>query len=326
MDMNASTDQAGTQSVEDRLADKLWGPAEGNAAPEQDAAPAEEAEIDQADDQADDTEEEVVQQSSAVDEVEVEHDGWKGKVPAKLKAELDKAADYTRKTQEVAEQRRLIEASQRAQQEQTAFQQAAAQEFRQLQQIEAQLEQYRTVDLSTVDGDTLQRMSMAAANLREERARLQEQLGSKRTEFKQRVMQSWADMTKQAREVIVKTIPNWDGDAPHVAKFALDQGFPFEFITGYDRESREPVGPGIVDPTFAKTLHMAWKYSQLQQGKPAATQKASKAPPVLKPGAVDNRSMKQVEHMNFRKAIKNAGSDTRKAELIGDRLGRKFNF
>ena len=57
-----------------------------------------------------------------------------------------------------------------------------------------------------------------------------------------------------------------------------------------------------------------------------ALAKASKAAPLLKPGAVDPRSSQQIEHMNFKKAIKNARSDGQKAELIGDRIAKRFNF
>ena len=312
-----TTDQAPEQSVEERLADKFFGPADKADEPQAHADDADEAEDDQTDDQA--------EQSPGVEEVEIEHENWKGKIPAKLKAELDKGADYTRKTQEVAEQRRLVEAQQRIQQEEQAFYQSAAKEYQQLQQIEAQLEQYRTVDLSQVDGESLSRMSMAAANLREERAKLKEGLDSKRGQFKKQMVAQWDEMAQRATQAMT-TIPNWKAVAPQVAEWAINEGFPFEFITGYDRQTRERVGPGVVDPTFAKSLYKAWQWDQLQASKPAAQQKVNKAAPVLKPGAVDARSMKQVEHMNFRKAMKNAPTDSRKAELIGDRLARKFNF
>lgn len=316
MNENTPTDQAPEQSVEDRLADKLWGPAEGDSPPE--SEPADEADDDQPEDQE--------PQSPGVEEVEIEHEGWKGKIPSKLKAEIDKGADYTRKTQEVADQRRLIEAQARAEQERAAFQKSAEAEYEQLRQIEAQLEQYRKVDLSQVDGETLSRMSMAAANLREERAKLQEAINGKQGEFRKQLASHWDQMAEQARQSVARAIPSWDKDAPQVAEYALSQGYSFEMLTGYDRQTRERVGPGLVDPTFAKTLHKAWQWDKLQSSKPAAQAKAANAAPVLKPGAVDARSMKQVEHMNFKKAMKHARSDSQKAELIGDRLARKFNL
>lgn len=319
--MPSETDQvAPQQSVEDRIGEMMWGnnsaePAEVETAPE-------EATQDQADET--DTEETAQETAPAVDEIEVEVEGWKGKIPAKLKAEIDKGADYTRKTQALAEEKRLYDAQIRAYQEHQAFVQEASKELSALQQIEAQLEQYRGVDLSQIDSETLSRMSMAAANLREERAKLKETLEQKQGQFKQKIVGSWDQMANQAREVIVKSIPNWDSVAGQVAQWALQEGFPFEHITGHDRQTRERVGPGVVDPVFAKTLYKAMQWDKLQASKATATNKAAKAPPVVKTGVSDPRSQQQIGQMNFKKALKSAKSDSLKADLIGERLASKF--
>lgn len=291
----------------------------------------EEEVVDQAEDAADQVDESedseaVEQQTEAVDEVEVEVEGWKAKVPSKVKDALEKAADYTRKTQEVADQRRLMDAQNRLSQEQQAFYQAAKQEFDQFQQIEAQLEQYRKVDLSQVDSETLSRMSMAAANLREERAKLKEALESKKGEFKQKMVSAWDDMASKAHEAVTRSVPDWDKSAASVAEWAIREGFPFELITGHDRSTRERVGPGVVDPTFAKTLYKAWKWDQLQSNKASTTTKTSKAAPFVKPGSADAKSSAQITELNFRKAMKQAKSPNEKAALIGEKLARKFNF
>lgn len=326
--MPSDADQGGTvqtggtgQSLEDRIGSTLWG---------DEPAAAEEAAVDQAPDQdsgdeADDQAEEAPQ-SSAVEEVEIEVEGWKGKIPAKLKAEIDKGADYTRKTQAVAEKERLFAVQMRTQQEQQAFLQSASKELEQFKQIETQLEQYRQVDLSQIDGETLSRMSMAAANLREERAKLQEILGNKRGEFKERMLGNWDEMTHKAREVIVKSIPEWDKVAGTVAQYALNEGFMFEHITGHDRSTRERVGPGVVDPVFARTLYKAMQWDKLQASKATTLTKATNAPPVVRPGAPNTSSNKAVEQTNYQKALKVAGSETRKAQVIGDRLMKSKLF
>lgn len=311
-----------TESRVDSLLDRLIG---AEPAPE-DQPPEAEDHDDQADEGEDDQAEEQSPAEPAVEEVEVEFEGKALKIPAKLKAELDKAQDYTRKTQEVAEQRRIFEVQQRTQAEQQAFLQSVQQEAEQLQQIEAQLEQYKKVDLSQIDSETLSRMSMVAANLREERARLKETIDGKRGDFKKKVIGAWDEMAEKARAAVLTTIPEWDKAAKSVAEYAITQGFPFEVITGYDRQTRERVGPGVVDPVFAKTLYYAMKWHQLQTSKPTATAKVANAAPVIKPGAVDTRGSKQIEHMNFRKALKNTANPSKKAELIGERLSKRFGF
>ena len=245
---------------------------------------------------------------TVLDEIEVEVEGWKGKIPAKLKAEIDKGADYTRKTQALAEEKRLYDAQIRAFQEHQAFTQVASKELTALQQIEAQLEQYRGVDLSQIDGETLNRMSMAAANLREERAKLKEALDQKQGQFKQQIVGSWDQMSNQAREVIVKTIPNWDSVAGQVAQWALNEGFPFEHITGHDRKTRERVGPGVIDPVFAKTLYKAMQWDKLQASKASTPNKIANAPPVVKPGASNPGAINEKSYKEARQKLGKSGS------------------
>lgn len=309
-----------TPSIESRVEAKLFG--EPKAADEQIEST---DQADEAVDQADEESEAVDPPKSAVEEVDVEtDDGWKGKIPTSLKAELDKAADYTRKSQEVADRARIIDAKQRLDQENQAFYQSAHKEFERMREIDAVLDNYRSVDLTTVEESTLSRMSMAAANLREEKAKLKESIDSKRGEFKTKVVSAWDDMASKAHEAVTRSITDWDKNAGKVAEYAIAQGFPFELITGYDRTTRERVGPGVVDPTFAKTLYKAWRYDQLQSGKSTQLEKAQKGAPMLKLGAADTRTKDQVSITNFRKALNTAQSPARKAQLIGERVAARL--
>lgn len=300
-------------SIESRIEAKIF----GKPAPEQDQQTDDQA-SDVVDDQAEPEGEAVEQQAPAVEEVEIEVEGWKGKIPKALQAELDKAADYTRKAQEVADQRRLVESQRRVEQENQAFYQSASKEFDRMREIDAALENYKKVDLTTIEDTTLSRMSMAAANLREERAELKASLDVKRTEFKGKVVSAWDDMASKAHEAVTRQISDWDKNAGKVAEYAISQGFPFELITGYDRSSKERVGPGVVDPTFAKTLYKAWRWDQLQNGKSTQVEKASKGAPILKPGAADTRTQAQVSKQTYRKAFGAAESQGKKAQVIGD--------
>lgn len=283
--MPSDDDQAAPQqSIQERLSAVVM---QNTTTDDADAGPSTDQDTtDQVDDSDDDEPSEP--QVETVDEVEVEFDNWKGKIPAKLKAEIDKGADYTKKTQTLSEDRKIFDTERRIQHEYQMFTQSAQKEVNQLTQIDAQLEQYRTVDLSQIDGETLARMSMAAANLREEKARLKETLESKRSEFKGNMIQQWDQMATQARDVIVKSVPNWDGVASEVAQYALNVGFPFEHITGYDRKTKERVGPGVVSPEFATTVYKAMQWDKLQSSKVTATAKVAKAAPVFKQGAPSN--------------------------------------
>jgi hypothetical protein len=310
--MPSDVDQAEIpQSIEERIGSHFK--AEAKAEPE---IPEPEAAEPETTDQAqDDPPPEQEEESPAVEEVEVEVEGWKGKIPTKLKAELDKAADYTRKTQTLADEKRLFDAQQRAIYEQHQFTQAAKEEISRFQQIEAQLEQYRTVDLSQIDSETLSRMSIAAGNLREERAKLKESIESKHGQFQTTLHKSWDEMAQKAREVIVKTVPDWDKVAPKIAQYALNEGFQYEHITGHDRQSGTRVGPGVVDPTFARTLYKAMQWDQLQAGKATNLAKATKAPPVVKPGATSTGASERT-YKDARARLGKSGSVEDAAALL----------
>lgn len=280
--MPSEVDQAAPQqSVEARLGSFFGAPEE----PEVDTAPDQEVtdQVEESDD-----EETTQPEAPAVDEIEIEVEGWKGKIPAKLKAEIDKGADYTRKTQALADERRLIETQVRSQQEQSAFMQSVSKEIEKLRQIETQLDQYKQVDLSQIDGETLSRMSIEAGNLREERGMLQDALKEKRGEFRKHVLSNWDDLTNKALTVISKDIPNWSSVASDVAQFAIKEGYQFEAITGHDRQTHERVGPGVIDPVFARTLYKAMQWDKLQASKATTPGKVANAPPVVKPGAPTN--------------------------------------
>lgn len=294
--MPSEVDQAATpQSIQERLGAVFSAPAEEDDVPSVDTATASD-EPDQVD--TDDGEESAPQAESAIEEVEVEVEGWKGKIPAKLKAEIDKGADYTRKTQTLAEERRLIETQARLQQEHQAFLQATKTEQDQLRQIDAQLDQYSAVDISQIDADTLNRMQYTANQLASQKKKLESAIGEKQGQFKQQMLSAWDEMTNRARTVITKDVPNWDSVAGDVAQFAIKEGFPFEIITGHDRQTRERVGPGVVDPVFAKTLYKAMQWDKLQASKATVTGKVANAPPVVKPGAPSN-----IQAANAKKAL-----------------------
>lgn len=281
--MPSEVDQAvSPQSIQERLGAVFSAPTAEDDVPSVDTA-AISNESDQVD--TDDGEENAPPAESAIEEVEIEVEGWKGKIPAKLKAEIDKGADYTRKTQALADERRLIESQTRLQQEHQAFLQATKTEHDQLRQIDAQLDQYSSVDISQVDADTLNRMQYTANQLAAQKKKLEATIGEKQGQFKTQMLGAWDDMTNKALGVIKATVPDWESKAGDVAQWAIREGFPFEVITGYDRQTRERVGPGVIDPVFARTLYKAAQWDKLQTSKASTSGKVANAPPVLKPGA-----------------------------------------
>jgi len=85
-------------------------------------------------------------QSHADDTDEVEHDGQKYRVPKALKGAFLMHADYTRKTQEVAEQRRALDERQSTIGQQAQLLQEHAQDISRLIALNDQLAQFDKVE------------------------------------------------------------------------------------------------------------------------------------------------------------------------------------
>jgi hypothetical protein len=303
--MPSEVDQAAPQqSIEERLGALVQGDAPADT-PEVEAANDGES-TDQVEEG--DGEETTPESTPKIEEIEVEVEGWKGKIPAKLKEAIDKGADYTRKTQALADERRLIETQARLQQEHQAFLQATKSEQDQLRQIEAQLEQYNAVNIAEIDAETLNRMQFAANQLASQQKKLEAKVSEKRDQFRTQMLGAWDEMTSKAHDVIVKSVPNWDSVAGDVAQFAIKEGFPFEVITGHDRQSRERVGPGVVDPVFAKTLYKAMQWDKLQATKATVPGKLANAPPVVKPGGNNTGALVERSYKDARARLGKSGS------------------
>ena len=82
----------------------------------------------------------------ADDSEEIEYEGEKYKVPKSLKDAFLRQSDYTRKTQEVAEQRKEFERQRDQFQQQAAMQRQHIEDFSQLHTIDAQIERFKNVD------------------------------------------------------------------------------------------------------------------------------------------------------------------------------------
>jgi hypothetical protein len=110
--------------------------------------------------------------------------------------------------------------------------------------------------------------------------------------------------------------------AGEVAQFALQQGFPFEVITGHDRQTRQRVGPGVIDPVFAKTLFKAMQWDKLQTSKASTSGKVANAPPVVKPGGTNTGVIADRSIKEARLKLSKSGSVDDAARLLGMRERR----
>jgi hypothetical protein len=195
-------------------------------------------------------------------EEEVEYEGNKYRVPKELKDALLRQADYTKKTQEVAETRRAIEAereallaNQRELAQAAERQKANVQVYAKLTAIDDQLQQFSQVDwnaLNEQDPIQAQKLFMQQSQLRDARSQLTNYLSE--LDYRQSIetQQKIAKQLEQGEETLAKEIKGWSKELKSELKeYGLQVGF-----------SKEEMSQ-IYDPKAVKLLHKAFMYDQL---------------------------------------------------------------
>jgi hypothetical protein len=197
------------------------------------------------------------------DSEEIEHEGQKYKVPKALKGAFLMHSDYTRKTQELAEQRKEAEATrERYLKADSELVEAKAQE----KAIETSLKEFEQVDwnkFSETDPVQAQKLFFQYQQLKDLKNQATQrtaQLEQTRTSEQQ---QHIAKLYAQGQEVLSRDIPNWNPEtAKKVSEFAVrEYGFTSD-------ELRQ-----VYDPRLVKVLHAAMIGNQVlkQSSKPKTT-------------------------------------------------------
>jgi len=226
--------------------------------------------------------------------------------------------DYTKKTQEVAEQRKALEdyaqavkAQEQAFQQQVQLNQALIGDVAQLTAIDQQLAAYNDVNwqqLSDTDFVEAQKLFFTYNQLQQKRANLAQQFETKQQQFLQAQQQSLAQRIEQGKAVLSKEIPNWSRETSQaIISTGKDYGFTDDELSA------------IVDPRHVKVLHDAMQWRKLQSNK-AVKNKVSQAKPLVKPSAdqVKNKANNNVKQV--RDALRKTGKDDYAKKLIENML------
>ena len=214
---------------------------------------------------------------------EIEHAGKKHKIPKDLKPLLMMQQDYTRKTQEVAADRKAVD-DYRAQTEAQVRHQAEM-----VQQYTAEIAQLHTIDqrladYANVDWKAWRAQNFMEANegfqewqlLKEQRGQLTQSLQQKQFQARQEAEQRSREAQKaeetelskryeQTLDVLKAKVPGWNQEiAKKVSTFAIE-------TIGY---SADDLKRGAADPRAMLLMHAAWEGSQLKAQQKAAAKKA----------------------------------------------------
>ena len=223
--------------------------------------------------------------------------------------------DYTKKTQEVAEQRKQLETLE--QQLKTQEQQFAEQaqlnnllieDVAKITALDQQLSQYANVDwqkLTDSDFVEAQKQYMAYNQLQQQRNDAVSQFEAKRQSALAKHQESLAERIRKGKEVLAKEIPNW---SPETTQAVVTTGKEYGFT---DDELN-----AIVDPRHVKVLHDAMQWRKSQNKKPLVKKKVASAKPVVKPGAKDPKVAANSNAKKMREQLRKSGSSELASKLI----------
>jgi len=186
---------------------------------------------------------------------EVEYDGKKYSVPKELKDAFLRQSDYTRKTQEVAEQRRMAEDQiQQARQFQEVTQRNI-QAISELNNIDSQLKRFANVDwnaYSDQDPIEAQKSWFQYQQMQQTREQLAGQISAQERNRQIQTQQAIARQLDEGRKVLEREIKGWNTE---VAKKLVDYGKTL----GYQETELQ----SVMDPRAVKALHKAYLYDQM---------------------------------------------------------------
>jgi len=226
--------------------------------------------------------------------------------------------DYTQKTQQVAEQRKELEAyaesikaQEQAFQEQMQLNNVLIEDVAKITSLDQQLNQYANVNwqqLSDNDFVEAQKLFFTYNQLQQERSQLVSQFEAKKQQVVQKQTQLMSEKIAKGKEILAKEIPNW---SPETNQALLSTGKDYGFS---DAELNS-----IVDPRHVKVLHDAMQWRKLQQNS-VVKKKVSNAKPVVKPGSKDTKAEANSNHRQLRESLRKTGKSDAAQKLIENML------
>lgn len=307
MDTTPQNTEVSDAAVEDRLAALL----NDDDEPEQEAEQA----TPEADEEADEQEAtEDSEASSEDDSEEVEFEGKSYKVPKELKPALLRTDDYTRKTQEVAAQRKAIEDKAQFLQAREHVMATAAQDMADLRAAEVELEKFRNADwVAIANADPgqafalSQRQKVLEQTVSDKRARLNAVAQQAAQMQQQHAQKQWQMAVEGAKAAMGKVTAEDDAAA---LKLVRDLGF-----TEADMIK-------LADSRILQAVFDAARWRALQAAKPGVNKKASDAKPMKAVSRSAPQAQRDGKAAIARQTLKKTG-DSHAAEAFFESMFRK---
>lgn len=221
-----------------------------------------------------------VSQEEAEEDEEIEIGGKKLAMPKSIAAEIKagtmRNADYTQKTQAVAEERRQVEAAREQVRQQAEQSQQYIKEVAKVHALDDALEQFKTLDwmtLSAEDPVRVQQLQIQYQQLQQQRHEAAQAVTQKQNDYALAEQQSFAKQAQEADAYVQREITGWTPE-----RGAALNGYVQAQGVKFDQSLAKVL---ITNPALVKIFDKAEKFDQLvkkQTTKPPAPA-APPAPP-----------------------------------------------
>lgn len=226
-----------------------------------------------------------------------------------------KGYDYTKKTQELADQRKqtdmyaqAIKAQEQAVRQQAEIQAALVNEFGRAQALYEQIAQYENVDwarLSDSDPVETQKHWIGYQTLQTKFSQAQAQLQQKQSALLQQRQQQDAIRLEQAKVELLRMMPDFNAEKAQALKASAKE-------YGYTEADIAQ----ITDPRLVRVLADAAAYRKLQSDRAETTKKVSGKPAVVKPGTRDTKTTAKAKDAQAYEKLRKTGDQHVAAALI----------
>lgn len=231
---------------------------------------------DQHDDQQHDDQTDPDSQEQAEEDEEIEIGGKKVAMPKSIAAEIKagtmRNADYTQKTQAVAEERKAVQAEREQARQEREQSQQYIKEVAKVHALDDQLAEFNKVDwsaLSQSDPGLAQQLDFQRRDLERKRAEADEAITKVREQNALAEQQATAKQIQEAEAYVQREIPGWTPElGAKLNSFAAAQGVKF------DQSFAKAL---IANPALIKVMHKAEMFDQLE--KKQSTKAKPPAPP-----------------------------------------------
>jgi hypothetical protein len=229
-------------------------------------------------------------------------------VPSKLKDAFLRQQDYTRKTQELSTLKKSADDRIKYAEAKEQILGTVLQDVVSLRETQSKLDQLNGLDWAQLyNADPGQALSLRNQmdGLRAQVEKQQKTIQEKAAQYDQTRKAHNDNQWKLAVEGVRQKIGSVSAaEDAAMLRTAQDLGF-----------TPDELKERFADPRVLHAVYMASKYSQIQSGKPSASEKLNKAPPVVKPGAVQQNATVKKDQV-LRQRLKTTGNVNDAAALL----------